>query len=664
MPTTLIRYPLDRTGTNPNNLVQNELHTLAQKRFRAVAPMYGAFFTDGFTVFDKATNRQLIRGTEYVFVELYQSLTMLTGREVAGAMIVINPDVSSTVAINYQCVGGEYSENTETLVALLNQSSDDTVSKSFLDVENKPATFVPSLHLHDLGDGIGFEVLVFALEKLRNAITWADAPKISNMLNKIDFFLSVLDSRINSRVDSELLASIIKFKSLFTKELAGLGLVQNLAISTEAEGRLVADPDYVMKSMSDNKYAVTQTLIGFKEELYNQLVSSKTTNLGKPHGMIGNSLKSVLRSLPNGGRVILDTFETVKLQGLPLDMEVYPDTGQIKDKWIIVKVTNNLNNQGGVLLGINMTNGDTYRGIMTMLTGGNSSIAWKRFISEIDINDFIAKFTAHLKDEANPHKDKKHHVGLGDVENLPIATKEDIICRKPTRKYITYDGLLLFMKAFMTGVKSVDEITEDDTTPSAVARYQMIFAPCGPCGTNANFSNVPTPSPPPPSIKPRGERLTTYCIGVKQMGKFSDGFGGTYEQVIDAQSASCGFKGKTSYPPRGSLLDRYCDGTTRMGKYADGNGGFYNAIIEEKSVQCGYIRTYKPTFLISDAEENPIGLGFGPNDIVDPLAIVLLTDAMGNELCYIYPDSTAEHPIAISDIHNSLIGYAYPVTLL
>lgn len=661
MPTTLIRYPFDSTGTNPNNLVQNEQHTLAQKRFRAIAPMYGAFFTDGFTIKDSATNRQLLRGTEYVFVELYQSLTMLTGKEVAGAIIVINPQVSSAVTINYQCVGGEYSQDTHTLVALLNQTSDDAISKSFLDIDNKPATFVPSLHLHDLGGGIGFEVLVFALERLRNAITWADTPKITNLVNKIDFFLSTLQARINNRVDSELLASIIDFKTKFTKQLAGLGLVENLQIASEAEGRLVADPDYVMKSITDNKYAVTQTLVGFKEELYNQLVSSKTTNLGRSHGMIGASLKSVIRSLPNGGRVILDTFETVKLQGLPLDNEVYPDTGQIRDKWTIVKITNNSNNQGGVLLGINMTNGDTYSGIMTMLTGGASSISWKRFISDIDIDKFISDFTEHLNDTANPHKDKKHHVGLGDVENLPIATKEDIICRKPTRKYITYDGLLLFMKAFMTGVKSVDEISEDDTTPNAVARYQLIFAPCGPCGTAANFSNVPTPSPPPPSIKPRGERLTTYCIGVKQMGRFSDGFGGTYEQIIDAQSPSCGFKDRTTYPPRGALLDRFCDGVTRMGKYADGNGGFYTAVIEERSIECGYIRTYNPTFLISDAEGIAIGLGYGPEDIVDPLATVVLTDAMGNELCAIYPDSTANHPVTISDIHGSVIGYAYPV---
>ena len=58
-----------------------------------------------------------------------------------------------------------------------------------------------------------------------------------------------------------------------------------------------------------------------------------------------------------------------------------------------------------------------------------------------------------------------------------------MICGKAARKYLTYEGLLLLAKKILTGMQDPDEIKEDPASPSVYEKYQMQFAPCGPCGT-------------------------------------------------------------------------------------------------------------------------------------------------------------------------------------
>jgi len=662
MTQTLIRYALDVTGINSDNLVQNESHTLADKRVRAIAPLQGAFYTAGVRIRDKRDNRILIHGIDYVFAELYQSLTIKYGKEIVGVILIINTNVSPDVDINYQCVGGDFTRSVETLVDLLNTRSDEDFSTSFWDIRNRPPAFVPSPHLHDLGDIYGFEHLVFALERVRNAIVWADLVAIDSIMTYVDDFVANLTRLINHRIDTELLDAILQFKRSITKEYVGLGKVANLSTATEAEGRQIANPDFVLVSGKEDKYIAVQALMGFKEILYNQMVSSGLTNLGKSYGVISLPLKTVVASLPNGSRILLDTFEAIKISNSPVDNEVYPDPTKAKDRWTIVKVSNNLQDRGGVLMGLNMNTGEMYSGLMKILPN-SSSITWTRYITEKDTESFLNALIEHMEDPGDPHETKKHHVGLGLVENLAIATKEDIVCRKPVRKYVTFDGLLLFMKAFMTGVTAIGDIEEDEDSPSAVARYQMIFAPCGPCVPGASYV-TPPPVITEPSVRPRGQLLTSYCIGFKRMGRYSDGFGGSYEEVIALLSPECGYNDNDS-PPHGTLLERYCVEFDRYGKYADGNGGFYTRVLQVNSVDCGYIANYTPTYEIreSGGDSFLIGLGFAFTDTIDPAATVTMYDESNNPLCMIYPASTPNHSVQIRDLDNTIIGYAVnPVT--
>lgn len=176
MSTTIYRYGLDPTGLNPDNLVFGEVATLSTKQIRGVAPQYGAFFTESLQVYDAQTNNILTRGTDYQCVELLQDATLLYGKEICTVILILNQAVSPTVRINYQVLGGYYQNDATGIINLYETVMMDQRPIDWMNILNKPLEYNPSLHNHLLSDVYGFQAVVTALERVRNAIILTDVP--------------------------------------------------------------------------------------------------------------------------------------------------------------------------------------------------------------------------------------------------------------------------------------------------------------------------------------------------------------------------------------------------------------------------------------------------------------------------------------------------------
>jgi hypothetical protein len=185
MPNTLLRYPLDPTGVNPDNYVNAEPHTLESLRIRSIAPTYGGYFTESLRVFDSVTNNILVRGVQYYCSELLQHETEIYAKEICNVIVITDPTVSSTVRIDYQALGGPYTRSADAIINLYNLFLNDNRPVSWPNIINKPDAFAPGPHLHDIGDVYGFEYLVGAMERIRNAILLADVPGYEKVLNYI-----------------------------------------------------------------------------------------------------------------------------------------------------------------------------------------------------------------------------------------------------------------------------------------------------------------------------------------------------------------------------------------------------------------------------------------------------------------------------------------------
>lgn len=192
MPIPVLSYPLDPTGTSPNNLIVNEPKSLPNRLIRAIATNYGAFYSESLVVKDLANNRVLTRGVSYECSELHEVLSQIYLKEIHAVILITDPTVSSNVSITYQCVGGEYSRSFEAVANMLTALSIDDRPADYNRLINLPNAFQPAMHLHDVGDVYGFEFLVNALERLTSAILTGDNASH-------DRIYAYIDSRLANR---------------------------------------------------------------------------------------------------------------------------------------------------------------------------------------------------------------------------------------------------------------------------------------------------------------------------------------------------------------------------------------------------------------------------------------------------------------------------------
>lgn len=186
MPTPLVRYPLDRTGVNPDNLVSSEFHALVNKPVRVVVPTYGPYYSDTVIVIDKTTNAVLTRGTQFQCVEILQEATLKYGKEIAQIILIVDPTVTGEVLVTYQVLGGLYGFDMSAIVNMYESLNIDRRPVDWLNVLNKPYEYPPTLHNHVLEDVYGFEYIVVALERIRNALVLSNIPAFEFILNWVN----------------------------------------------------------------------------------------------------------------------------------------------------------------------------------------------------------------------------------------------------------------------------------------------------------------------------------------------------------------------------------------------------------------------------------------------------------------------------------------------
>lgn len=318
----VLKYPLDRSGHNPNNLVLSEPHLLPATKVRAFVANHGPFFTKGLQLREAATGRVLTPNTHYVAAQLYQEATLDLGQEVCAIVVVTDPTVLPELLFTYQVVGGEFSADVAGLLGLIADLQVDERSVLWSQILGVPTEFPPTPHTHDAGDLYGFEYIVEALERLAQAVLMGDEASHEELRKYIQLQIQSLRDVI----------------------------------------------DQMGKDARDH-----------------------IANLNNPH-------------------------KTDKSQVGLGNVQDYP-------------VANKLEMEAGV--------------------------ATNRYVTPQGVNWAIAKFAAgalqaHIDDHNNPHQTDKTQVGLGSVENYPVANKQEMEERTATNRYVTPVGVGQALTQFKT----------------------------------------------------------------------------------------------------------------------------------------------------------------------------------------------------------------------
>lgn len=175
------RYELDPTGLNPSNLIIDEPHVLSNREVRSISVNYGPFFNNSVIVKDGST--VLVNGVDYQCSELHQEATLKYGKEISTVILILNTNVHTNVTVTYQTLGGHYLNDGQIIASLYESVINDNRPVDWENVFNKPGFFPPTLHRHLLEDVYGFEAVVDALERIRNAIT----------LGQLDIVLTLIE---------------------------------------------------------------------------------------------------------------------------------------------------------------------------------------------------------------------------------------------------------------------------------------------------------------------------------------------------------------------------------------------------------------------------------------------------------------------------------------
>ena len=118
MPISPFGYPLDLTGVAPTNAIVGEVTTFTSPETRSFVPSAGPFYVFNMALRNSVTGDLLAPKVDYLVEYLLPAPSMLSGKEVAGIIRVINTDIPG-VSMDYHVIGGVHGNSVTMLQTYL-----------------------------------------------------------------------------------------------------------------------------------------------------------------------------------------------------------------------------------------------------------------------------------------------------------------------------------------------------------------------------------------------------------------------------------------------------------------------------------------------------------------------------------------------------------------
>lgn len=197
------RYALDYTGTSRDNAVEGEIRDIGEAQLRVVVPGAGAYYAESLSILDHSTGEYLKPGLDYVHHYLCALPTMMSAgaQKICAVILIINPRVHRKISLSYQALGDNKTSIYEAIAQQIVRTLSDQRKVIFENILNRPAELEPTLHLHHLGEGIGFEHMVEAIERVRSAILLGDQIDHERILQYVDSSIAVLKAGLSQTRD-------------------------------------------------------------------------------------------------------------------------------------------------------------------------------------------------------------------------------------------------------------------------------------------------------------------------------------------------------------------------------------------------------------------------------------------------------------------------------
>lgn len=407
----IVKYPLDLTGRSTNNLVVSEQHALNSDYKRAFTTKYGPFYTAGLIVRQLPSRQVLVPNVDYIATHLYQEPTIASGKEVCGIIVILDPLVSNLIEIDYQVVGGEWSQSVEAIEQLIETLDLDERPVQWGDIIDKPSAFPPTAHLHAVGDVYGFEYVVDALENIRQALLQGDIAAHQEIYDYIGREISGFAASV-ATVATDLAAHVANKSNPHqtTKSHVGLGSVLNYGVATqlESEGGLI-DTKY-MTPLRTAQAVAKQALLPLNTHVSNTANPHQTTKAQVGLGSVENYAVSDQTNAENG--VVNNQYMT------PLRTAQAITVKAVVPLNAFIALRNNPHQVTKAQVGLSNVDNLATADQVSAENGAVNTL----FMTPLRTAQAIAKqavlpLNNHIGNTSNPHQVTKTQVGLGNIPN-------------------------------------------------------------------------------------------------------------------------------------------------------------------------------------------------------------------------------------------------------
>jgi hypothetical protein len=433
----LLKYPIDRTGKSPTNLVINEPHIIGESSKRAFVPNCGPFYTASAKVVDVRTGETLKPREQYLILQPYQEASIETGLDVASVVYITDPSVSTDILFTYQVVGGEFSWSVYALEEMLQSLNLDNRPVKWGDIIGRPSQFPPTPHLHDLGDSYGWEYIGVQLEGIRSAILTGDAASHDELRQQfiymVDQVRALLDGIEQQIVDHR---NDKNNPHIVTKVQIGMDLVENFGIATDSEATA---------GVVKNKYMTPYLTSLQATRISGETMGAHTGDKNNPHVVTKVQI----------GLGSVDDYQTATTAegnaGVATNRFMTPAVTKSAITTFAVDPLNahvaNVNNPHGVTKAqVGLSNVDNYATASsaqaTTAAAHNQTVTGEQFVIITGLNAAFRQYhtaavTPHLVATNNPHAVTKAQVGLGNVDNYLTATTVEAEDGTATNRFMT-----------------------------------------------------------------------------------------------------------------------------------------------------------------------------------------------------------------------------------
>lgn len=344
-------YPFDPSGTSAANRIVNEQHVITAVNFRDyhyVIPKFAPFFAESMVLrmqYPNGNIRTLTQGLDYYFSHQFLDASRACAKPVYGSISFLDTDEAGVLSITYQTVGGIWTLSASEISRILAEQMRNPRITAWEQITYLPERFPVIDHEWDLIDMVGASEVVRAIDDITTTIANSTGGGLQSHVTNYSNPHNV------------------------TKTQVGLGNVQNYASASKAQAEAGTANNLYMTPLR-----VKESIAIFGQ----QLVNAHSTRTDNPH--------SVTKAQVGLGNV----------QNYPMASSSEAIAGSATDRYI------SPNTLGAA-------------------------------ITSLIRNDF----DAHVANTNNPHNVTKAQVGLVYVENFPVASAEEARAGTRADRYMT-----------------------------------------------------------------------------------------------------------------------------------------------------------------------------------------------------------------------------------